>query len=97
MAQGITIPKSFVYFAAVAATPADFTLDAGIYAFEFLFTAGSVQLLKLLPDGATTVPITAALTVTTYATIQVPAGQYRLVVVTGPATVVIEKIDRARS
>lgn len=97
MAQGTTVPKSFAYFAAINATPADFTLDAGIYAFEFAFTAGSVQLQKLLPDGATVVPITAALAATTYTTLQLPAGQYRLVVVTGPATVVIEKIDRARS
>jgi len=92
-----TVPRSFQYFAAITTTPADFNLDAGIYAFEFLFTAGSVQLQKLMPDGTTVIPITAALTATTYTTIQIPAGQYRLVVVTGPATVVIEKIDRARS
>jgi hypothetical protein len=96
-AQGTTVPKSFAFFAAVTVTPPDFTLDAGIYALEFVFTAGSVQLLKLLPDGATTVPITTPLTTTTYTPIQIPAGQYRLAVVTGPATVCIEKIDRARS
>jgi len=97
MAQGTTVPKSFAYFAAIAATPTDFTLDAGNYAFEFIWTAGSVQLLKLLPDGTTTIPVTGVLAATTYQVISLPAGQYRLIVVTGPATVVIEKIDRARS
>lgn len=96
-AQGTTVPKSFFFGTGLVATPADFTLDAGIYAFEFVFTAGTVQLLKLLPNDVGTIPITAALGATTYTTIQIPAGQYRLAVVTGPATVCIEKIDRARS
>jgi hypothetical protein len=93
----VTVPRSFFYGAALAAGNSDFNLDAGIYALEFVFTAGTIQLFKFLPDAVTLIPVTAALGATTYTTIQLPAGQYRLVVVTGPATVVIEKIDRARS
>jgi hypothetical protein len=93
----VTQPKSYQYWAAIAATPADFTLDAGDYGFTLLWTAGTVQLQKLMPDGVTAAPITAALGASGYTFLQLPAGQYRLVVVTGPVTATIEKINRGRS
>lgn len=87
------IPRSFQFWSAIAATPPDFNLDAGIYGITLAVTAGSATLQKLLPDGVTYVAVTAALP-TGYSVVQLPAGQYRLVVVTGPVTGEIALIAR---
>lgn len=82
------IPRSFQYWAAVAATPPDFNLDAGIYGVTAVVT-GVVTLQKLLPDGVTYVPVLAALATTAggaYVTVQLPAGQYRILMAAATIT-----------
>lgn len=88
------IPRSFQYWNAIVATPQDFNLDAGIYGLTISWTAGTVTLQKLLPDGVTYVPVSAAIAATGYTVLQLPAGQYRLAVVTGPVTGEIALIAR---
>jgi hypothetical protein len=93
------IPRSFQFFNAVVATPPDFNLDAGIYGITAVVT-GTVVLQKLLPDGITYVPVLPALAVTAggaYVTVQLPAGQYRILMTAATITGEIAKIDRARS
>lgn len=83
-------PRSFQSWAAadvVAATPPDFNLDAGIYGIAVASGVTTLQLSKLMPDGVTYVPITAALAPGSYTVVQVPAGQYRAVLVGGTALV----------
>ena len=58
------IPRSFQFFNALAATPNDFNLDAGIYGLTIATLTGtSVQLQRLIPDGTGTLyaPIAAAM------------------------------------
>lgn len=92
------IPRSYQFYSAVSATQPDFNLDAGNYGLTLGWTAGSVQLQRLVPDGVGTnyTPVTAALAASGYTYLQLPAGQYRLVIVTGPATLLLEKIDAGR-
>lgn len=90
-------PRSYQVWSAITATPNDFNLDAGNYALTIALTAGSVQLNKLLPDGVTYAPAAPLIVASGYMTLKLPAGQYRLVVVTGPVTGVIEKIDTGRA
>lgn len=71
--------RSFQYFAAIAATPSDFNLDAGTYGITVHATVwGTATLQKLLPDGTTYVAVLAALNADGYSRIGLPAGQYRL-------------------
>lgn len=76
------IPRNFQYWAAIAATPADFNLDAGAYGLTLHATAwGTASLQKLLPDGTTYVsvmPFATALSADGYQELHLPAGQYRL-------------------
>lgn len=73
------IPRSFQYWAVIAATPPDFNLDAGAYGLTLHATAwGTAALQKLLPDGATYVTVLTAFAADGYAEIHIPAGQYRL-------------------
>lgn len=90
-------PRSFQFWNAIVATPPDFNLDAGRYGLLINWTAGTVTLQKLLPDGATYAPVSAALAASGYTVIDLPAGQYRLAVVTGPVTGEIAKIDTGRA
>jgi hypothetical protein len=90
-------PRSFQFFSAISSTPADFNLDAGNYGLLVVWTAGSVTLNKLLPDGVTYAPVSAVIGASGYSVLSLPAGQYRLVIVTGPATVEIVKIDVGRA
>lgn len=97
------IPRSFQFWSNIAATPADFNLDAGNYSLIATWTVGTVQLQKLMPDGTTYVPVTAALAApgaaSGYTYLQLPAGQYRLVLAGGATglTGEIAKIDRGRT
>lgn len=88
------IPRSFQTWVAVAATPPDFNLDAGVYGLMLSWTAGSATLQKLLPDGVTYVAVSAVIAASGYTVLQLPAGQYRLAVVTGPLTGEIALIAR---
>lgn len=77
------IPRSFQYWASIAATPNDFNLDAGTYGLTLTAGVwGSAALQKLIPDGVTYVPILGATLVGNgYAVLTLPAGQYRLALV----------------
>lgn len=69
------------WFPVIAATPNDFKLDAGWYGITVQATVwGTAILQRLMPDGtgATYQPVLAALNANGYATIQLPAGQYRM-------------------
>lgn len=74
------IPRSFQYWASISVTPSDFRLDTGTYGLALTAGVwGSAALQKLLPDGATYVPILGATLVGNgYAVLILPAGQYRL-------------------
>lgn len=78
------IPRSFQFWNAVAATPPDFNLDAGVYGVLAVIT-GTVTLQKLLPDGTTYAPI-AVIATNTYVTFQLPAGQYRILMAAATIT-----------
>ncbi len=90
-------PRSYQFWNAIAATPADFSLDAGNYGLTVV-TGGftSFQLQRLMPDGTTYAPITAVVTVSGYTVLQLPAGQYRIVLVSTAFIGMIEKIDVGR-
>jgi len=92
-------PRSFQFWNAIAATPPDFNLDAGNYGLT-IATGGftSYQLQRLIPDGtgATYAPITAVVTTAGYTFIQLPAGQYRIVLVATAFIGLLEKIDVGR-
>lgn len=88
------IPRSFQTWSAVAATPPDFNLDAGVYGLLLVWTAGTITLQKLLPDGVTYAAVSAAIAASGYTVLQLPAGQYRLAIVTGPVTGEIALIAR---
>lgn len=90
-------PRSYQFWNGIAATPADFNLDAGNYGLTVAaggFT--SFQLQKLMPDGTTYAPITAVVTTAGYTFLQLPAGQYRIVLVSTAFIGTIEKIDVGR-
>jgi hypothetical protein len=95
-------PRSYQSFVNIAATPPDFQLDAGDYGLTATWTVGTVQLERLLPDGVTAVPVSAALAApgagSGYSTYLLPAGQYRLLFAGGVAgfSGVIEKINAGR-
>lgn len=73
------IPRSFQFWNGIAATPADFNLDAGWYGLLLASGFTSAQLLKLLPDGTTYAAVSgAADTVAAYKVLILPAGQYRI-------------------
>ena len=90
-------PRSYQFWNAINATPADFNLDTGAYGLT-VATGGftSYQLQRLMPDGITYAPITAVVAVAGYTLIQLPAGQYRIVLVSTAFIGVIEKIDVGR-
>lgn len=72
-------PRSFQFWNAIDATPNDFNLDAGLYGLAISATVfGTAALQKLLPDGTTYVTVSAAFAANGYAVLQLPAGQYRL-------------------
>lgn len=71
--------RSFQFWNAIAATPVDFNLDAGLYGVTMHATVwGTATLQKLLPDGVTYVAVLPAVAADGYATVWLPAGQYRL-------------------
>jgi hypothetical protein len=90
-------PRSYQFWNAIAATPPDFDLDAGNYGLT-VATGGftSYQLQRLMPDGVTYAPITAVVTTAGYTFIQLPAGQYKIVLIATAFIGVIEKIDVGR-
>lgn len=75
------IPRSFQTWSAITVTPPDFNLDAGLYGLTAVASAwGTATLQKLLPDGVTYVPVTGAILAGNgYTVLQLPAGQYRVV------------------
>lgn len=74
-------PRSFQLWAVIAATPADFVLDAGAFGLTLHATAwGSATLQRLVPDGTSAiyVAVGAAFTADGYVELHLPAGRYRL-------------------
>lgn len=98
-------PRSFQFWNGITATPGDFNLDAGNYGLTATWTVGTAQLQRLVPDGtgANYIPVTAALAApgagSGYTFLQLPAGQYRVVLAGGVVgfTGLIEKIDVGRA
>ncbi len=90
-------PRSYQFWNALALSPTDFNLDAGKYGLTVV-TGGftSYQLQRLMPDGATYAPITAVVTAAGYTVLDLPAGQYGLVLVATAFIGMIEKIDVGR-
>ena len=74
-------PRSFQFWNAINATPNDFNLDTGTYGLTLTAGVwGSATLQKLLPDGATYVPVMGAVMAGDgMVVLTLPAGQYRLV------------------
>lgn len=74
--------RSFQFWNAIAATPNDFNLDSGLYGLTISASVfGTAVLQKLLPDGVTYVSVSAVFAANGYAVLQLPAGQYRLLMV----------------
>jgi hypothetical protein len=85
--------RSFQFWNAVAATPLDFNLDAGVYGVTATVT-GTVTLQRLVPDGVGTNYIAVAVLTTGYAVLQLPAGQYRILMAGATITGLLELIAR---
>jgi hypothetical protein len=71
----------------VAATPANFTLRGGNYAFMVNATwgGGSVTLNRLSVDGTTLVPVMTAFSANGFNTQNLPYGTYQLTIATATA------------
>jgi hypothetical protein len=96
------LPKSYQFWNNIAATPADFMLDAGNYGMLLVLTSGGVAtaLRKLMPDGVTYASVMGASAFAAtggYLTFTLPAGQYQLTLTAAVGLIgTIEKIDVGR-
>lgn len=90
--------RSYQAWDAIAATPTDFELDAGVYGLTLHDTGwGSAQLSRLLTKGTILVPVTAAVVADGYQVLSLPAGLYRLTLTANTAlTGAIEQIAPGR-
>lgn len=82
-------------FSNISATTAPFSLLGGEYAITAVATwgGGSVTLEILAADNTTYVPVLVAITANSFATLDLPAGTYKLVVATATAIyVAVQKI-----
>jgi len=83
-------------FSNIGANTAAFQLGGGLYAVDVVatFGGGSVKLQKLAGDGSTFLSVSSAtdFTAAGYATVQLPAGSYRLTIAT--ASAVYAEVDR---
>lgn len=72
-------PRSFQsWFPVITVTPNDFLLDAGWYGITVQATVwGTATFQRLMPDGSY-LTIVAAFAANGYTTLQLPAGQYRM-------------------
>lgn len=82
------------YFASnISATTAAFALQGGKYGVDAVATwgGGSAKLQKVTGDGSTTVSVSTAtdFTASGYATVDLPAGNYKLVVATATGVYVV--------
>ena len=75
-------PVDYQSWAAIAATPVDFRLNAGVFGLTLRATVwGTATLQRVISNnagGQTTVDITSALAGNGYSEVRVPAGLYRL-------------------
>ncbi len=76
-----------VSFSNISATPATFTLRGGCYGVMAKATwgGGSVTLQRLSVDGTTYVTVLTAFAADGYASLNLPGGTYRFLVVTSTA------------
>jgi len=84
MAQAGSQTRNFQFWNSIAATPATFNLDAGVFGLTLSASVwGSATLQRLLYDPSTgaligTITVATAVTANGYATVQLPAGIYQL-------------------
>ena len=74
-------PRSYQSWDAIAATPADFNLDAGAYGVTLRAGVwGTATLQRILKPGVTAfaITVTPAFAADGYVEIHLPAGKYRL-------------------
>lgn len=75
-------PVSYQSWVGIAATPLDFKLDAGAYGLTGHATAwGTATLQRVISDGAGgqfAIPVLTAFSADGYASINLPAGWYRI-------------------
>lgn len=78
-------PRSFQQWQAIAATPLDFSLDAGVYGLSVSASVfGTATLQKFLTDGAgggvyiSVMGSGGAIAANGYTVLQLPAGQYQM-------------------
>lgn len=81
------------YFASnISATTAAFPLTGGLYGVDAMATwgGGSVKLQRVMGDGSTTISVSSGtdFTANGYATVNLPSGNYKLVVATATAAYV---------
>ena len=74
-------------FVGISATPVSFLLRGGQYAVTVTATwgGGSLTFQRLAADGATYVTCLTAFTADGYATVNLPAGRYRLLIASATA------------
>lgn len=89
-------PRSYQVWSAIGATPNDFNLDAGLYGLTASAGVwGTATLQKLNPDGVTYASVAPAIAADAYNALQLPAGQYRMLLAGVTAfSGVIELISR---
>lgn len=89
-------PRSYQAWSAIAVTPNDFNLDAGLYGLTVSAGVwGTATLQKLMPDGVTYAPVAPNFAASGYSTLQLPAGQYQMTLAGATAfSGVIELISR---
>jgi hypothetical protein len=71
-----------VTFSNIAATPAPFTLRGGAYGVMVNGTFGTVTLQRLSLDGTSYITVLTAFTAAGYASVNLPAGTYQLLLAT---------------
>jgi hypothetical protein len=81
--------KDGVSFSGLSATPANFYLLGGRYAFSVsaTFGGGSVTLNQLQNDGSTLIPAAVAITAAGSEVVDLPPGTYQVTIVTATAVV----------
>jgi hypothetical protein len=81
--------KDGVGFTGLSATPANFYLLGGRYAFSVnaTFGGGSVTLNQLQPDGTTLIAAAAPITASGSVIVDLPPGTYQITIVTATAVV----------
>lgn len=95
----MTTPNDQAQFSNISATPAAFVLLGGEYGMmvSATFGGGSVTLQGLSLDGATWVTVLPAFTANGYSYLDLPPGQYRVLIATATAVYIsVSRIPKGR-